>query len=173
MANIKRKGIKLRKTAFERDSVLGSSTYKLAMSCGNVYVTLSRDEDDDPVELFIKIGKAGMCQSCQAEVVGRVISIALQGNRATAKRLAKTLRGVQCGGAQVGKMDDPKRILSCADGIARILAGGFLEREIQAKRVPIVGVSMGVGVCPDCGGTLVAAENCVKCLDPGCGYSKC
>jgi len=170
---MKRKGLKLRNTPYERTSLLSGATYRLAMGCGNVYVTVNRDDNEDPVELFIKIGKAGMCQSCQAEVVGRIISVALQGNRNTIKRVVKTLRGVQCGGAQYGQIADPKRILSCADGVARILAGEFQEKEFLARGIPVVGVGVGVGVCPDCGGNLVEVEGCVKCLDPGCGYSRC
>ncbi len=43
-----------------------------------------------------------------------------------------------------------------------------VEKDIKGKQHQSLFVA-----CPDCGSTLVLVEGCTKCLNPGCGYSKC
>ena len=87
------------------------------MACGNVYVTYNF-EGGKLLEIFMRIGKSGGCQACQAQAFGRIVSISLQSGDAPEK-LGKTLIGMQCPGAQSG--EPGKRLSSCLDGIGREL----------------------------------------------------
>ena len=44
----------------------------------NAYVTINEDENRDPYEVFITVGKAGSDLQAQAESIGRLISKSLQ-----------------------------------------------------------------------------------------------
>jgi hypothetical protein len=147
------------------------------MGCGNVYVTVNYDNEDIVREVFVKVGKSGGCQNCWAISMGRVVSVALQDAKKGKTRIAKTLLGVSCPSAQPGLKDDPDRIMSCMDGLARILMEQLENTLVViAEKVPEENESRkmaSVGLCPDCGGPIYAIESCKKCLTPGCGYAVC
>jgi len=83
--------------------------------------------------------------------------------------------------------DDGEVILSCPDGIGKVLEkhikgeqlGIFPEIKEKTKKVPPeifknyfnIPESSSGEICPDCGGVLVYMEDCATC--PSCGYSKC
>ena len=58
-------------------SVLGV-TDRVRTGHGNMYVTISFDEDDKPFEIFTALGKAGGCDSANLEAVSRLASLALR-----------------------------------------------------------------------------------------------
>jgi ribonucleoside-diphosphate reductase alpha chain len=68
-------------------------------------------------------------------------------------------------------MEEGGSILSCADGIARVI-----ERHLKDNNKFISnGKNTQVGnvcpQCPDCGDMLIFKEGCVVCNS--CGYSRC
>ena len=61
-----------------RPRTLPSSTTKLKTEHGNLYVTVSLDEDGEPFEVFGSIGKAGSFTSGVTELACRLISLHLR-----------------------------------------------------------------------------------------------
>jgi ribonucleoside-diphosphate reductase alpha chain len=84
-----------------RPMVLRGRTYKVMTPMGEAFMTVNRDENDSPFEVFINIGKGGMHTMADAEAIGRLISLALRtanGNRGdVAWKIVSQLRGI--GGA--------------------------------------------------------------------------
>ncbi len=117
----------------------------------------------------------------QSEAVSRLISLSLRAGIDT-EDIIKQLRGIRCPAPLLAKGGV---VLSCPDAIAQAI-----KRHIKKKRdfgeediieeattldkfVDEGDSNNVVGVCPDCGGPLIFQEGCAKCLNGGCGYSKC
>jgi ribonucleoside-diphosphate reductase alpha chain len=78
--------------------VIGSS-YRLQTPVGTAFITINQDEDGDPLEVFINVGKAGSDVAAMAEALGRTIStsLRLKGNLSAKERayeIAKQLTGI-------------------------------------------------------------------------------
>ena len=160
---------------------------------GKAYITINRDDQGNPFEVFIAIGKAGSDIQADAESLGRMISLQL---RTTAphnrhdmlKLIIEQLQDI--GGARpIGF--GPKRVLSLPDAVARVLQMEFFPEDQPLQlNLPMEGGNAGANrtaseasttinsaisgadMCPSCGTiTLIRAENCRKCLT--CGYSEC
>ncbi len=184
-----------------RPMMLPGRTYKVMTPMGEAFMTVNRDENNKPFEVFINIAKGGMHTSADAEAIGRLISMTLrytQGNRLdTAKRIVAQLRGIG-GSHHVGFGKD--RVMSLADAVAKILAEevavceagvetgsemvplGLIDDSVAApvvdQQLEMPKMTNGMDktahadLCPECGGaTLVREEGCQKCYS--CGYSKC
>jgi ribonucleoside-diphosphate reductase alpha chain len=172
-----------------RPEVINGTTTKVATGCGNLYVTINRDEEGRPFELFTQMGKAGGCAASQLEAVGRLVSLAFR-TGIEVKAIIEQLRNIRCPSPSWEK---GQRIFSCADAIARVIEKRLVSDEAAniSLQIPQVEVAMKhsysdevpstaddfqlhgdiVGVCPDCGGALRHEEGCVKCQ--ACGFSKC
>lgn len=62
-----------------RPALLNGVTFQVATPYStNAYVTINEDENRDPYEVFITVGKAGSDLQAQAESIGRLISKSLQ-----------------------------------------------------------------------------------------------
>lgn len=184
-------------TLASRPMVLRGRTYKIMTPVGEAFVTVNRDDEDRPFEVFVTIGKAGMHTSADAEALGRMISLALRisnGNRRKiAQKIVTQLRGIG-GASQIGF--GKERVMSLADAIAKALAeelahvtnistetiplnltvaNGEVQENVGQEPMPLLDDPMPVkmaDLCPECGlGTLVFAEGCKKCHS--CGYSMC
>jgi len=138
------------------DKTHGETT-KILTGCGDLYVTPASDEHG-LCETFVQLGKQGGCAGAQNEANGRLISLALRCG-IPSKEIVKQLSGIRCPNPVWHKGN---QILSCADGIARVLAE-CEGVEIKIKEAP--------STCPDCGGTLENTGGCIGC--PNCGFSKC
>ncbi len=172
-----------------RPEVINGTTTKVATGCGNLYVTINRDEEGRPFELFTQMGKAGGCAASQLEAVGRLVSLAFR-TGIEVKAIIEQLRNIRCPSPSWEK---GQRIFSCADAIARVIEQRLVSDEAANISLQIPQVAMKhshgdetpsttdaddfqlhgdiVGVCPDCGGALRHEEGCVKCQ--ACGFSKC
>jgi len=113
-----------------REKVTTGSTEKIVTGCGEMYVTVNHAPQNGlcPVELFVKLGKAGSCAVCQNEALTRCMSIGLQCG-APPWEFVKTLKGIKCPSATPGTNPED-RILSCADGIAKVLEGYLRDNSI-------------------------------------------
>ncbi|MEA3305229.1 MAG: vitamin B12-dependent ribonucleotide reductase [Candidatus Omnitrophota bacterium] len=170
-------GVKLKPKP--RSTVTCGTTTKVSTGCGNLYVTINRDNSNMPFEVFMQMGKAGGCAMSQLEAIGRLISLALRSG-VNLDSITDQLRGIRCPSPSWEKGGG--RIFSCSDAIARVM-----ERRISEKKENgLKTVSNGgdgaavktklktgsvVGICPDCGGALRHLEGCQIC--GSCGYSKC
>lgn len=168
-----------------RPPVTAGTTEKLKTGCGNLYVTVNRD-DKGLCEVFCQMGRSGGCTSSQSEAISRLISLALRSG-VNLDEIVAQLKGIRCPSPiwQNGRL-----ILSCSDAIATALSQ-YLEGKIpDAPEIPIFAKdadsvelvrifsqrggknrSEMAGVCPDCGGMLETAEGCLVCR--ACGFSRC
>jgi len=115
---------KLENTVGDRPFKVTGATYKLATPVGKAFVTINQDENGDPLELFINVGKAGSDVAAMAEALGRTIStsLRLQGwlaPRQRAEEIAHQLSGIG-GRRSVGF--GPNKILSLPDAVSIALS---------------------------------------------------
>ncbi|MEK7617459.1 MAG: adenosylcobalamin-dependent ribonucleoside-diphosphate reductase [Patescibacteria group bacterium] len=171
-----------------RPMILRGRTYKISTPVGEAFITVNRDEKDQPFEVFVTVGRAGMYTMADAEAMGRLVSLSLRLARgakdvdpkSVAQKIVDQLKGI--GGAQTvgfGK----NRVMSLADAIAKVLAEDLaLPSEGRAEVVPLNLTFNGNGeqklevgnadLCPECGSvSFVMEEGCKKCHS--CGYSMC
>ncbi|MDP3790692.1 MAG: vitamin B12-dependent ribonucleotide reductase [Candidatus Omnitrophota bacterium] len=178
-----------------RPPVIVGTTSKIATGCGNLYITINEDEQGQPFEAFMHMGKAGGCAMSQLEAIGRLLSLALRSGIEISS-IVEQLRGIRCPSPSWEKGG---RIFSCSDAIARAIEqrvqdakqrrasqglksepAAQIDTDIPTQSDNSNGISkIGtikkagniVGVCPDCGGALWHMEGCMVCKS--CGYSKC
>ena len=141
-----------------RPEVTEGKTHKIRSGCGNLYVTVNRDETG-VCEVFVQVGKSGGCIASQSEAVGRLISLALRSG-IKLESIADHLAGIRCPSPNFYQ---GQTVLSCPDGIALVLEK-YLDGETIFR-------ANGTIACPDCGSMLEFAEGCFTCRS--CGYSKC
>ena len=166
---------------YPRPASLQGVTRMTQTPIGKAYITINSDDQGNPFEVFILIGKAGSDIQADAESLGRMISLQLRATapanrREMLKLIIEQLQGI--GGARPIGIG-PKRVLSLPDAVARSLEAEFFpEEEPQQLDLPIQartassGAISGADMCPACGTiALVRAENCRKCL--ACDYSEC
>ena len=171
-----------------RPSVIKGITERVRTGHGNMFVTINYDEDEEPFEVFIAVGKAGGCDSAQLEGISRLATLALRAGIDPAQ-LIKHLQGITCCPA----WDGGTLVRSAPDGLALVLgrhlkqdfSGPPAEPEASAIQPGMLipqadkqangangHVSANGSRCPECSvGTLVYQEGCKRC--PECGYNKC
>ena len=174
-----------------RPMVVHGSTYKIDTPVGTAFITINVNGDNEPLEVFINVGKAGTDVYAMAESLGRVVSLALRfSSHLSAKErireIVDQLQGI--GGARTmgfGK----ERIRSVPDALAKILAMHFqlngqsnVHKESAVKPTVVaastqqsllqVEKSSLFDICPSCGeATFAHEEGCKKCYS--CGFSEC
>lgn len=186
----------------ERPMILRGRTYKIATPVGEAYITINRDPEDQPFEVFVTVGKGGMHTMADAEAMGRLVSLSLRlgrndqksSPREVAQKIASQLGGIG-GGSHVGF--GKNRVMSLADAIAKVLAEDLAVSQSQeAEQVPLAltnGESKkangelsdpqtsdpvsglqttNVDLCPDCGSASFVTEEGCKKCH-SCGYSMC
>ncbi len=163
-----------------RPSKLQGNTYKVQTPVGTAFVVINADEQGNPFEVFINVGKAGSHVMADAEAIGRLISLSLRvpspyPAKAVAEAVVDQLSGI--GGADsVGFGNN--RVRSLADGVAKVISdyirGGEDKLELIAtqQELPLPILAKKGDLCSECGqASLVLEEGCQKCYS--CGASKC
>ncbi len=118
-----------------RPMVVHGSTYKIGTPVGTAFITINTNEDAEPSEVFITVGKAGTDVNAMAEGMGRVISVALRftahlSPEERVKEIIGQLQGI--GGTRpMGFGKD--RILSLPDAIAKVMTMHFLKHRNPGK----------------------------------------
>ncbi len=174
---------KLERKPRARRDVIHGSTWKIRTGCGNIYVTVNEDEDGHLFEIFNQIGKAGGCAASQSEALGRLVSLAFRSS-IEPEDIIRQLKGISC---HMPVWHQNGKVLSCSDAVSKAIEwhiqkmrtqrGSAIEKEMppyhpeERKNSPqgMSGVFLR-GACPECGGSLIFEEGCVKCF---CGYSDC
>ncbi|EKD99703.1 MAG: hypothetical protein ACD_22C00195G0002 [uncultured bacterium] len=162
----------------DRGYKLMGVTYKVETPQGKAFITVNKDEQNKPVEVFANVGKAGSDVAALSEALGRLISgwlrVSLDPVK-TVKEIVVQLIGI--GGAKsVGF--GRKRVSSIPDAVAKVLAEEF-DVQVRsnghnevAESKKEVSVASYINMCPECGNSsLVLEEGCSKCYI--CGYSVC
>jgi ribonucleoside-diphosphate reductase alpha chain len=155
------------------------TTQKAGTGCGNLYITINRD-DQGMFELFATMGKSGGCAASQIEAIGRLTSLALRAG-IEPDSIVKQLKGIRCPSPLLGRGG---MTYSCADAIGKAIEKELRKAQGAAPEEPPAETTLDAfsthmngkggnvaGVCPDCGGPLRHEAGCMVCKF--CGYSKC
>lgn len=157
-----------------RPRAVRGSTYEIATPLGKAYITVNRNGEGEPFEVFCNVGKAGSDTSAVSEAIGRLISLALRlpspmSPTERLKEIVDQLSGIG-GGRSLGF--GARRVRSLPDGIAQALAedlGQVRTEPSESKQIPLFKIG---DLCPECGqASFVNEEGCRKCY--ACGYSEC
>ncbi len=125
-------------TVKPRPMVVHGSTYKINTPVGTAFITVNTNNEGEPLEIFINVGKAGTDVYAMATALGRVISVSLRfsSHLSPHERVREIIDQMQgIGGARAlgfGK----ERIKSLPDAIAKVLTMHFqtLNQEmVQAQ----------------------------------------
>ncbi len=123
-----------------RPMVLNGRTYEVMTPVGKAFITINRDNNGNPIELFATVGKGGMHVMADAEALGRLVSIALRASdnpNKVAHKIVSQLRGIG-GSSQIGFGKD--RVMSLADAMAKVLAEDLSQKsheENESLPLPI------------------------------------
>ena len=168
------------KKEVERGYRLSGTTYKLDTPQGKAFITVNKDEEGDPLEVFANVGKAGSDVAALSEALGRLISGWLRVSESplrTAKEIVIQLLGIG-GSRSVGF--GSKRVSSIPDAVAKVIAeecgihvksngANVVETPTDKKEISVFS---HVNMCPECGNSsFIYEEGCSKCYE--CGYSVC
>jgi len=175
-----------------RPHALSGKTYRIKTPVGTAFVTINDDDQGNPFEVFITVGKAGSDIAADAEALGRLISLALRipsefSPRSVAEAVVDQLNRI---GGSNSLGFGSARVRSVADAIAKVLAehlgihagngngngpgnGHAAGAEATPSEAVVVGEPKLSGdFCPSCGQlALVYEEGCRKCYV--CGFSSC
>ena len=121
-----------------RPRSLPSTTTKLQTEFGNLYVTVSVDEDGEPFEVFGFLGKGGSFQHGVTELACRLISLHLRGGTPM-EEVIDQMQGIQEMAPFFNKMPDGRSVavLGLGDGIAHILKAHLKAREEREAAEPV------------------------------------
>jgi ribonucleoside-diphosphate reductase alpha chain len=104
-------------------------TVSKATPSGTAHITMNEDEEGQPFEVFLEIGKAGSDIKAMAEAMGRLMSLTLRMASSVSpvervREMVKQITGI--GGARsygFGK----RRVLSLPDAVGQALAENYLN----------------------------------------------
>ena len=104
-----------------RPRITPGATTRVKLSCGNLYVTVTRHEGEI-FDVFAALGKSGGCAAANMMALTTAITMGIRYGVDPQVYVDK-LKGIRCPSPS---WDDGKEYLSCADVIARVL-----EQEIK------------------------------------------
>lgn len=116
-----------------RPKRLPGFTERVQTGCGGLYVTVNRDELG-VFEVFAVLGHVGGCPPAQLEALGRMLSLNLRSG-VKLSALVKQIQGIRCPKSQLLE-GDIEGVLSCADGMAKVLAGEDDGAEVPVDAPP-------------------------------------
>ena len=134
-------------------------TDKVAIGCGNLFITANKDEEGNLCEIFADTGKFGGCPS-QSEAIARLVSLGLRCNIDPVE-ISDQLK-IKCPSASGEKKP------SCPMAISKMLIEN-IPNLVSTPSTPVAITSNEV--CPDCKAVQPKTEGCFTCRV--CGYQKC
>jgi ribonucleoside-diphosphate reductase alpha chain len=107
-----------------RPYMVAGVTYQTETPVGKTFITINHDDNNEPFEVFITVGKSGSDVAAMADALGRMLSLFLRLNgqltyREKIKQIIAQLIGI--GGAKTVGFGD-KRVRSLPDAVAKVLA---------------------------------------------------
>jgi ribonucleoside-diphosphate reductase alpha chain len=159
-----------------RPRSLKGSTYRTQTPIGTAWITITENDEHEPFEVFVQVGKGGSDTMAVAESLGRLISLILRlpSPLSAQRRLEEVISQLRhIGGGQPTGFG-PDKILSLPDALSRTLAEHIGEVKPSAEVPAPTGVARKqIGdLCKECGqATFVYEEGCKKCLS--CGFNEC
>ena len=121
-----------------RPVVMKGLTYKTQTPLGDAFITINSDDNNNPFEVFVTIGKSGSDVAAMADALGRIISLALRLQspvepRERIRQIIGQLSGIG-GMRSVGF--GLNRVRSVPDAMAKVLAEEF-HFKVNGKVVDI------------------------------------
>ena len=153
---------------------------------GTAHITMNDDEDGNPLEVFVEIGRGGSELKAMAEAMGRLMSVLLRMVSALSPKervtqIVNQLRGI--GGSRSTGFGS-RRVRSLPDAVAQVLAEHYgvlptgaseadtTDALVEGEDGPAAGRQPSADLCPECGeATVLHAEGCQTCTN--CGHSEC
>ncbi len=151
----------------KRPETIQGTTTLMNTGCGNLYVTINKDQDGNPFELFTRMGKAGGCASSQAEAIGRLVSLAFRSN-IDPHEIMKQLKGISCHSPAWAKGG---KVSSCSDALSKAIEKFNIKPGGNGNGSDSQRPVFMVGACSECGGAVEHEGGCAVCRD--CGFTKC
>ncbi|PYN36307.1 MAG: ribonucleotide-diphosphate reductase subunit alpha [Candidatus Rokuibacteriota bacterium] len=154
---------------------LKGSTYRTETPIGTAWITITENNEHEPFEVFVQVGKGGSDTMAVAEALGRLISLILRlpSPFSAQRRLEEVISQLaRIGGGQPTGFG-PTKILSLPDALSRTLAEHIGELKAAPEAQAAVDTRKQIGdLCKECGqATFVYEEGCKKCLS--CGFNEC
>ncbi|OGG31155.1 hypothetical protein A3A63_04120 [Candidatus Gottesmanbacteria bacterium RIFCSPLOWO2_01_FULL_46_9] len=120
--------------------VVHGSTYQVETPVGQAYVTINTNGGNQPLEMFVNVGKAGSDVTAMAEAVGRLTSLIFRLSSPVsamdrARKVAAELVGI--GGARSMGFGE-NRVRSLPDAVAKVIDRhfGFFAKHRLENAVP-------------------------------------
>lgn len=161
-----------------RPTVVSGKTYRIVTPVGTAFITINVNGDNQPLEVFINVGKAGSDVRADSEAIGRLISLCLRlgSNFSPQEVLTQIVDQLEGIGGSESVGFGKERIRSLADGVAKVLknylAGDGERSEKISEQPSLISLEKKGDLCPKCGrATLIYEEGCLKCSY--CGFNKC
>lgn len=149
-------------------NVRTGQTISLSTQFGTLHLTCNFDNENEPVEVFVNVGKAGSDLMALAEGIGRLISFALQipSSQTREQRYTEIIAQLSGIGGSESYGFGLNKISSFPDAVAKAMTFNVKQDDTKIK------VKNSGGLCPECGSlSMIREEGCSKCSS--CGYSKC
>jgi len=93
-------------------------TEEIETGCGALYVTINRSDSYN--EVFCRLGKSGGCSASWLDGISRLITFAWNSNTKM-EAIIRAFTGIQCPSPRLIPGTENGMVLSCVDGIAKIL----------------------------------------------------
>lgn len=168
-----------------RPKVLHGETRKVVTPMGNAYITINQDQEKEPFEVFLNIGRAGSDVAGISEALGRLISLSLRipSGLSRKDRLGNIIEVLQGIGGSSSVGFGPNRVKSLPDGVANALRNYLFDtngevpekkedQDLEDKFATSAYAKIQKDICKSCGAAeVVEMEGCKRCLS--CGYSEC
>lgn len=148
---------------------LPSSSYYKQVACGNMYIHITHDNNNNIVEVFVDPGKSGIC-AANAQNIGRQASAALRAGMKV-ESVIDSMLGVKCSACtKLSSRGEKLSGLSCGDTIARAIQEEYnrINNKNNEKLSP---PTISKDLCPECGHEIAHEGGCKVCKN--CGWSKC
>lgn len=161
----------------DRPVVLKGSTYRFETPFGTAYITVNKTENDnEPFELFLNVGKGGSDLAAISEGYGRLVSWILRSasDMSPTERLQTVATQLENIGGQTRVRNGHDQTLSLPDALAKAIRLYLSPVDIDKtaldsseKRAP-----GGQRMCPTCHNyTMIPEQGCWRCVN--CQQSQC
>ncbi len=143
---------------------------KLSTGCGNLWLMVFTDENNDIVETFVNTGSKGGC-TISTQAMSRLMSLALRGGISFEDVVDQLESAGSCPSYQFARGNGSKISSgkSCPSAIAKALEK--LQKKLKkGEQISTIEIEEEAK-CPECNTKLRFIEGCNIC--PNCGLSKC
>lgn len=109
---------------WDRPLVVTGRTYRMKTPVGTAFITVNSDDDGNPVEVFVNVGKAGSEVQAMAEGIGRLISktLSMGAHLSGTERVLAIVEQLKGIGGMRSVGFGPNRIMSLPDALAKALS---------------------------------------------------